>query len=323
MEAKSRHIPLGQQARSIVRQAQERIDVRAKLDAALVGGDRQQLADLAMSGQLVVLGDADRRSLQHVLQAIEWPALQRAIQTDDDVLIAAAFDEELFEGSTLLDPGVRERIELARSRVQWLTRIREALANRNAVRLRELLVDPPAGGPERLSVPERRRVRRSIEQHQALGQLDSAIKSADDQAIVSALNRVERVGARVPDRKTWLEIQRVVERVAIIDDLLEASETRPLDYARIAQLLPAIRALGLERDPRLGDEHLVERLQEHVVRMAHVRRIQAAIARDNDVAIFAAAVPDPRNALEMLSEAERNRVATAIRARRRESQPRA
>jgi hypothetical protein len=306
----------------IVRQAQERIDVRAQLDSALASGDRAQLAELAVSGQLVVLGDADRQSLQQVLQAIEWPAVQRAIQTDDDVLIDAAFDEELFEGSTLLHSEALERVVLARRRVQWLADIRGALAQRSAIRLRELMVDPPGGGPERLSGPERRRVRRSVEQFQALGQLDDAITSADDQAIVSALNRVERVGARISDRATWSQIQRVVERVAIIDDLIEASEAQPLDYSRIAQLLPAIRALGLERDPRLGDENLVERLQEHVVRMAHVRRIQAAIARDNDIAIVAAAVPDPRNAQEWLTPAERQRVAVAIESRNRHGQVR-
>jgi hypothetical protein len=50
--------------------------------------------------------------------------------------------------------------------------------------------------------------------------------------------------------------------------------------------------------------------------MAHVRRIRAAISRDNDVAIVTAAVPDPYDALDMLEEPERNRVAAAIRAKR-------
>jgi hypothetical protein len=55
--------------------------------------------------------------------------------------------------------------------------------------------------------------------------------------------------------------------------------------------------LGLEHDPRLGDDNLVERLGQYVIKMAHVRRIRAAIARDNDVAIVSASVPDPRNAI--------------------------
>jgi len=315
-EASDRHIPLGAQARSIVRQAHERTIVRAELEDALAEGDRRRLAELAVSGQLVVLGDADRQSLRQVLQAIEWPALERAIETDDDVLIAAAFDDELFEGANVLDEEILERVALARQRVQWLAHTRAALAKRDSGQLRELLIDPPPGAPERLSGPERRRIRRSIERRQALVQLDAAIRNDDDEAIIVSLNRVERVGARISDRATWARVQQVVERVSIIDELLDAAEAQPLDHARIAQLIPALKALGLEHDPRLGDDHLVERLETHVIRMAHVRRIRAAISRDNDIAIVAAAVPDPRNALDMLTEPERDRVATAIRARR-------
>ncbi len=315
-EAYDRQIPLGPQARTIVRLANERNTVRAELDDALAQGNRQQLADLAVSGRLVVLGDADRQSLRQVLQAIEWPALQRAIQTDDDVLIAAAFDDELFEGSTLLDNGIGQRVALARQRLQWLDAARAALAKRDSTQLRELLIDPPAGAPDRLSVPERRRIRLSIERRVALAELESAIRGEDDGAIIASLNRVERVGARISDRATWARVQQVVERVSIIDELVSAAEAQPLDHTRIAQLIPALKALGLERDPRLGDDNLVARLEAHVIRMAHVRRIRAAIARDNDLAIMVAAVPDPRNALDMLSEPERNRVAAAIKSRR-------
>jgi hypothetical protein len=315
-EAERRQIPLGQPARAVVRQARERALVRAELDAALAEDNRPRLAELAVSGQLVVLGDADRQSLQRVLQAIEWPALQRAIDTDDDILIAAAFDDELFDHAMVGYEEVLDRVDLARRRVQWLGQARAALAKRDSTKLRDLLIDPPAGAPERLSAPERRRIRRSIEQRHALAGLDTALRDKDDAAIVVSLNRVERVGARISDRATWARVQQVVERVSLIDELLLAAEAQPLDHARIAQLIPALKTLGLERDPRLGDEGLVERLEEHVIRMAHVRRIRAAISRDNDVAIVTAAVPDPRNALDMLTEHERDRVAVAIRARR-------
>src|SRR5699024_9208575 len=85
---------------------------------------------------------------------------------------------------------------------------------------------------------------------------------------------------------------------------------------RLAQLLPAVRALGLEQDPRLGRSDFVADLEQQLVRLAHVRRIQAAIARDNDIAIVTAAVPDPHHATDLLTESERDRVAAAIRARR-------
>jgi hypothetical protein len=315
-EAENRGATLGKEARIAVRAAREREAVRAKLETALAAADARGLAELAVSGELVVLGDADRSSLQRVLQAIEWPGLQRAIQADDDGLILAAFDEELFEGSTLLNQESRDRIDLANSRVRWLSAMREALRRRNSQAFRDLLVDPPEGAVDRLSPSERRRVRRAIERSQTLSELREAVESGDDQRVIGALNKVERVGARIPDRKTWARIQEVVERESLIDEIVEVSRARPLDHARVAQLLPAVKALGLEHDPRLGDDRLVERLEHEVIRMAHVRRIRAAISRDNDVAIVTAAVPDPYDALDMLEEPERNRVAAAIRAKR-------
>jgi hypothetical protein len=244
------------------------------------------------------------------------PAVQRAIQADDDVLIVAAFDEDLFENSPLLGDDAMTRVALAQRRLQWLSEVRAALKRRDSTRLRDLLFDPPEGGPERLSGPERRRVRLAIEREQALKDLGTAIGLKEDQAVISALNKVERVGARISDRKTWSDVQRVVERVSIVDELLEAAEGDTLDYARVAQLIPAVKALGLERDPRLGGSQLIERLEDQLVRMAHVRRIQAAIARDNDLAIVTAAVPDPRDALSLLTQGERDRVAEAIKKRR-------
>jgi len=315
-EAARRKIPLGANARALVRQARERIQVRDRLETALAANDRRQLAELAVSGELVVLGDADRDSLQRVLQAIEWPAVQRAIQADDDVLIVAAYDDELFENSRLIDDQSAARISLAATRLRWLGEVRDALRQRKPAALRMLLLDPPDGGPERLSGPERRRMRLAIEQEHALKELGASLANKDDQAVIASLNRVERVGARIPDRRTWADVQQVVERVSLVDDLREASEADPIDYARIAQLLPAVKALGLERDPRIGEEGLVERLEDHLVRMAHMRRIRAAIARDNDTAIVSAAVPDPRDAIALLTEAERARVQQAIAARR-------
>jgi hypothetical protein len=190
------------------------------------------------------------------------------------------------------------------------------LAQRRDAHLRDLFIDPPSGAAERLGVAERRRIRRTIEQHQALHDLHAVIESGDEPGIIAALNRVERVSARISDKGTWAAIQRVVERVSLVDELLEASQEQPLDYGRLAQLLPAVKALGIGSDPRLGDSDLVNRLEGELVRMAHVRRIQAAIARDNDIAIVTAAVPDPRNALELLSREDRDRVAAAIKARR-------
>ncbi|HEV2065336.1 MAG TPA: hypothetical protein VGR08_00765, partial [Thermomicrobiales bacterium] len=146
--------------------------------------------------------------------------------------------------------------------------------------------------------------------------LAQAVKDDDEAAIIAALNKVERVGARISDRFTWGAIQRVVERVSVIEDVIEVLEQRPLDYVRLAQLLPVVRSLGLAGDPRLQGDLSVDVLQRHVVRLAHVRRLRAALQRDNDIAIVVAAIPDPHGALDELTEDERDRVAAAILARR-------
>lgn len=316
-EAAARQLPLGTECRVMARAARERLEVRASLDKAVAIDDREQLADLAVSGKLVVLGDTDRRSLQRVLRAIEWPALQHAIRSNDDNLILEAFDPDLFGDMSDLGEGVKARIQLAERRVDWLSQVRSALKKRQVQDLGRLFTEPPEGGTERLSAPERRRIRQSIERRAALEELGSVIRSQDDAAIIAALNRVERVGARISDRFAWGVIQRVVERVSVIEDLIEAAEANPVDYGRLAQLLPIVRALGLARDPRLAGDLAIERLDAHVVRIAHVRRIRAALSRDNDVAIMVAAVPDPHGALDELTEEERDRVARAILARRR------
>jgi hypothetical protein len=242
--------------------------------------------------------------------------LERAIEADDDVLIDAAYDDELFGNGTSIPEDVQIRVDLARRRLRWLSDVRDALARRQAGQLGELFISPPEGAADRLGAGERRRIRRFIEQSQAVAHLNREIDRGDEAGIVAALNRVERVSARISDRATWKAIQQVVERVSLIDDLLDAAKEDPPDYGRLAQLLPAVRALGLEQDPRLGRSDFVTGLEQQLVRMAHVRRIQAAISRDNDIAIVTAAVPDPHNATDLLTEPERNRVAAAIRARR-------
>ncbi len=316
-EAALRQLPLGVECRKLARTARERVAIRASLDHALAENDRTQLAELAVSGKLVVLGDTDRHSLHRVLRAIEWPGLMRAIETDDDRLILEAFDPEVFNDMSDLDGHVRDRIRLAERRVAWLSQVRSALRKRHVDDLSKYFTDPPAGGAERLSAPERRRIRQAIERRSALEELGAVIRGDDDAAVIAALNRVERVGARISDRFAWGVIQRVVERVSVIDDLIEAAEAQPIDYGRLAQLLPVVRALGLSNDPRLEGVFDIERLEAHVVRIAHVRRIRAALSRDNDVAIMVAAVPDPHNALDDLTEEERDRVARAILSRRR------
>lgn len=298
-----------------VRESRERLGVQRRLELALVQDARDELAAMAVSGELMSLGDTDRGSLRKVLRAIDWPMLERAIATDDDQLILAAYDPSIFE--TDVPDDIEARIDLARERVQWRTNVRKALKERDAEALATLFTKSPMQAIDRLSQAERRRARLLIEQARALRALDRAIAGDDDNAIVTALNRVERVGARIPDKDTWTAIQSVVERETLADDLIEAASADPFDVGRVAQLLPAARALGMAQDPRLVGEFDLGTLERKVLRQAHIQRIRAALARDDDAAIVVAAVPDPYGVLDELEEHERDRIAAAIVARRR------
>lgn len=316
-EARLRQIPLPSQTRRLIRDARERTNVRSKLDRALSSDSREDLADLAMSGQLAVLGDADRGSLVRVLQALEWPLLQRALETDDDRIISNAYDDELFEGPHSLPSAVSRRVDLARARLQWAERLRAALRQRLAGEVTVLIDASPDRAESHLSATERRRAHKMVEQHRALGGLADAIKSGDETAIVGSLAVVERVGARLGEHFPWHAIRDVLERVSLIEDIIQAAETRPIDHARLAQLIPAAKAMGMQADPRLSGDLALDTLQTKLIQAAHLRRLRAAIEQDVDLRIVGTALPDVYDVLDQLTDDERSRVARAIRSERR------
>lgn len=316
-QAVQRKLPLDPATRKLVKSAQERVTTREELERALATGSREDLVSLAVSGNLVALGDTDRASLRMVLRALEWPTLERALATDDDQIIVGTYNPEIFEQGRELTGDARNRIDLAYRRVAWRADVRHALKSKNPTSLEDLFQKTPPQAMERLSTSERRRARRLIEQQRALNDLRSAVRDKDDVMIVTALNHVERVGARIEDRHTWNAIQTVVERSSLVEDILTAATTSPIDIGRLAQLVPAAKTLGVGQDPRLRGEFDLEHLEGKLVRHAHTTRIRAAIARDDDTAIVVAAVPDPYGVLEGLKEEERARIAAAILARRR------
>ena len=316
-EAKMRKIPLSTEARSQIRAARDRIDVRFRLDHALTTDSREDLADLAVSGQLVVLGDADRKSLVRVLQALEWPLLQRALETDDDHIIASAYDDELFDETDALPTSVTRRVDLARARIQWAERVRAALHQRLASEVTALFDQTPDRAESHLSASERKRAHKIVEQHRALRHLAEAIQSADESEIVSALATVERVGARLGEHFPWHAIRDVLERVSLIEDIIDAAKSKPVDHARLAQLIPAAKAIGLDADPRLSGDFAIDTLQTKLIQAAHLRRLRNAIGQDNDVRIVGTALPDVYDVLDELTDGERDRVAQAIRSQRR------
>jgi hypothetical protein len=317
-EARMRNIALPTPARTLVRAAKDRTAVRLRLDQALETDSRQDLADLAVSGQLVVLGDADRKSLVRVLQALEWPLLQRALETDDDRIILNAYDEELFGESDALPASVVRRVELARARLQWADRVRAALHQRLASEVTALFDSAPDRAESHLSASERKRGHKIVEQHRAMRQLAESIQSGDEAEIVSALATVERVGARLGEHFPWHAIRDVLERVSLIEDIMDAAKSRPVDHARLAQLIPAAKAIGLDSDPRLSGEYAIENLQTKLIQAAHLRRLRTAIMLDDDVRIVGTALPDVYDVLDELTDTERKRVAGAIRSQRRQ-----
>lgn len=320
-EARGHGVALSAESRKHARDARERLVTRRALEQALQQNEQQALADLAISGRLADLGEADRESVRRVLRALEWPHLQQAIETDDDRLILDAYDEELFSQADALANDARERIELARQRAAWTQHVRTSLKRRDAGQLAQAFAKPPPGAEARLSAADRKRAFRLIERERAIAELHAAIQERDEPKIIAALGFVERVGARIGDRVEWASVKRVVDRVSLIHDLRDAADAEPMDYGRVAQLLPAIRALGLEGDPRLTGELDPRRLAHELVRNAHLRRLRIALKRDDDVAIAVAALPDPHDAYGLLGPDEKERVDLALKHRNRERQP--
>lgn len=310
-EAAEREIPLDAGTRRSLRNARERIEVRERLERALAANDREALAHLAVSGDLVVLGDTDRATLKRVLQALEWPNLERALATDDDALILEAVDEELFDAGAALPPSVRERVILARNRQEWVTQVRGALRRRDADALERLSTASPDGGMGRLGRGERTRAERLVRRKTALARLETAMRTGNDARILEALHEVEQSGARIEDRVMWEMVRNVVERASLVERILAAATASPVDDRSLAYLLPMAKATGLMGDPAFQGDLAWSRLEAMVVRGAAVRRIRRALEGGDDLAIRRAAFPDVTGALEELTEWERARVEAA------------
>lgn len=310
--AEDRHLPLGSEPRRIARLARERMAIREKLEQALAEDDKPVLAELARSGELVVLGDTDRASLTQVLRALEWPGLVQALESDDDALILTWYDNELFGEAGALPDDLRARVALAGVRSRWVAEVRAVLKRRDVGALEALLADEPENGLDKLSRGERARVLRLIERKTALDSLHAALREGDSDRILKALRSIEQSGARIENPATWSAVQGVLERATVIERILEAASSNPPDDRELAHLLPVARRLGLERHPTLTRDFSFQDLQDMVVRGAALRRIQRAIRDDDDQAIRQAVTPDVADALSLLSAAERRRVDEAM-----------
>ncbi len=315
-DAERRNLVLEESTRRVIRLAQDRTQIRARLESALSRNDRRDLADLAVSGELALLGDTTRDSLVKVLQALEWPTLLRALETDDDTLIMMWFDEEVFEDEKSLPHAMRMRIDLARNRLEWVENVRLQLKARDAEALELLVSNEPENGRLQLGESERRRVRQLIDGKRALSELDRSIRSGNTNRVISALSAVEKTGAIIEDPALWSAVRRIVERTELIQQTIEAAKKSPPDDRVLAALVPRLKELGISHDPALRGDYSIDRLEAMIIRGASVRRIRRGIEHDDDRAIRLAAFPDATGALSLLTPEERERVDLA-RARKR------
>jgi hypothetical protein len=311
-DAEGQGLAVGTAARRAARAAANRLRVRRELDNALRNDDRETLASLALSGHLEELGNLPQTTIRAIVRALHWPLLMRALDGDDDLVIALAFDPDVFDDASGLSAADRERIDLAQERLRWLDVTRRAIRQRDAGTLHTLLEEIPEGADRRLTRVERDRIMRLTTRDRAVGRLEEAMRTGNDTAIVDALNEVEVAGATLPEDLDWQAVRGVVDRLSLAAAIRRAALAKPPDYARLARLLPAARDAGDGETPYLGPNLDFVHLEGEVHRAAARSRLREAIGRGDEVAIVAAAVPDLYGALATLTPEERAVVDRAV-----------
>ncbi len=312
-EAERAGVAPSPEARTAVRAARQRIEVRMALREAIGHGDYHSLASLACSGALACLGRLESVHARAVERALAWVAVERALASDDDVAIAAAVDPEVWREEGSLPPAARKRLDLARSRIRWAEDIRAALRRRDGVVLRRLRENPPAGAESHLTGVESRRIQRASTREAAVSRLERALREGPDREVVAALADLESAGAPFPDVLDWTAVRGVVDRITLADALRAAAASDPPDTAQLARLLPAARAaLGDQGMP--GEPDWLA-LEQSVLRAAHLARLREALADGDSARIAFAALPDPYGARNLLTAEESERVDAAMASR--------
>lgn len=311
-DAESQGVAIPSTARRAARDARRRVKTRRQFEVALREEDRETLTSLALGGQLEELGRLTEPAMKSVVRAIQWPLLMRALAGDDDRAITLAYDPAIFESATGLTPEQRRRVDLAQRRITWLDRVRTALRQRDASTLRLAFEDIPADAEKRLSQVERNRIDRLFNRERAIARLTDAMRGGDDFTIVDALNDVEVAGATLPDGLDWNAVRGVVDRLSLTAAIRRAALANPPDYTRLGRLLPAARDAANGETPYLGSSLDFVELENEVTRAAARSRLRDAIARGDEVAIVAAAVPDLYGTIPTLAPDERRIVEIAV-----------
>ncbi len=299
-------------ARRAYRRALRQVDLRARLIDALEDDDRQELSDMAISGQLDELRGVSRSAEHAVRLAIKWQHLQQAIDTDDDERILACSLDDLLAESGYLSQEDKDRIALARGRKRWSERVRKALAERDAIALAEQFAAKPARADDLLGVSEKRRASRLIAQRRAGIRLQEALAAHDDRKLVDAMNDMETTGARLPVDLDWGSIQGVADRLSIVATIRRAANANPPDYARLGRMLPAAREAFGSATPYLGHGLDFAALELDVRRAAHRERLREALRGGDYQSILTAASPDPYGAIATLDAREQEQVASVL-----------
>ena len=243
--------------------------------------------------------------------------LERAIESDDDVLIVDAWDDGLFADSDLIAPPQRQRVDLAFDRRAWLADIRAALRKRNLNLVESLFETMPENAAARLSEREHMRIQRLRDQVQSVERLRHAVFREQDADVVESLKVVERLGAPIPSDMPWQEITGVVNRFSLMSAVRQVVERPPLDLGRLSLLLPQLRdAYGGEMPgPSSGLDFA--HLDLLVKRSAQVTRLREVIKIGDDRQILNAAYPDLYGIIPVLDRTEQARIERAVAAANR------
>jgi hypothetical protein len=301
-----------------IKQAARRDDAAEVLEA-VAGADASGVPIPAMLRPLI------REARQRIeakaggpnVPAISWeqqhPALARALEHDDDRLIAMVVDEHRGEDFRDLPAAQRARVELALRRVSWADDVRLAMRRHDQAHLDRLLEQPPPGAEQGLSSVERGRIERTRERRAAQAQLNEALRGSSDRAFVQAMRRMELCSALLPADLDTNAFNEALDRLTRLTALRRAVTDPESDARTIARLVPAALTGGVNWATVEKMVNL-EEVDRELVRSARVSRIREALKTDSDDAIAAAAMPDPHDVLRELNEDERSRVEAAMKA---------
>jgi hypothetical protein len=147
---------------------------------------------------------------------------------------------------------------------------------------------------------------------QAMRHLEAALGVGSHNTILQALNALEATGGTLPESLDWQAMRVVVDRVTVASGIRRAMSANPPDYARLSRLLPTARGIAANDPDAFGPDINLDQLEEDLRRVAHRERLREALARGDEKAIVAAAVPDPYHVVGTLAPDEQARVRQAI-----------